>query len=331
MLMNLGGLLKHAGAKVDFLHRAETDADVDAVLDVELDGSSARFVIQVKSRSPYPGEVGSLAVMHDRLKSIGTPLLLAPYISESAGKALSDADWSWTDGQGNADIRARGIRIQRRVSNIPPKRNKPALPSGAGSWAIMRSLIADGFAEGATAIARQSGVSQPRASQVLSRLTAAGYLEREGRSRWTANRPALLDAFLAQYAGPGGSTSWFYSLDPPVEVAEKAIVSKPPHSQVAVSGDVAADHLAPWRTPTQVTLYIDQPVATDSLEGVTARGPEDGNIEVIVPNDTSVFDDSRNSELPLAHPTQVIWDLTRHGGADREEAADRVRAWLLSR
>lgn len=333
MIMNIVRLFDEIGAEVQ--SRREVRADnhrVDAVVDVALDGAEVRFAIEAKGRAPYVGEVAAMTTLRERLERVGRPLLAAPYISASLGDALSRDRWSWVDSEGNADVRAPGLRIQRRMSSSPPKVESEALPSGSGSWAIIRSAITDGVVESVTVTARNAGISQPRATQVLARLTGAGYLQREGRSTWRVDRQRLLGAFLEQYSGPGGSTSWFYSLDSPLAVAKKAVESGEVISgELAVSGDVAADQIAPWRTPTQVTLYLPVPGVARKLGVVEAQGPEDANVEVIVPDDTSVFDAGRTGQLPLAHPTQVIWDLNRHGGTDREEAAERIRAWLLSR
>ncbi len=330
--MAVVNLFEGLGAEVH--SRREVHADnhrVDTVLDVVLDGADVRFAIEAKRRAPYAGEVSSMATLQERLQETGRPLLVAPYISASLGQALSGEHWSWVDAAGNADVRAPGLRVQRRVSSSPPKVESETLPSGSGSWAIIRSAILSGSVQSVTATAAEAGVSQPRASQVLARLTAAGYLERESRSKWRVDRERLADAFLEQYGGPGGSTSWFYSLDPPMVVAQKALESGAARSgELAISGDVAADQLSPWRTPTQVTLYVTAPGAVRGLEVVAAQGPEDANVEVIIPDDTSMFEAGDVGQLPLAHPTQVIWDLKRHGGADRNEAAERVRSWLLS-
>jgi hypothetical protein len=333
MIMDVVKLFEGLGAEVR--SRREVHADdhrVDAVVDVVLDGADVRFAIEAKRRAPYIGEVRAMAKLHERLEVVGKPLLVAPYVSASLGDALSRERWSWVDAEGNADVRAPGLRVQRRVTSSPPKVDSEALPSGSGSWAIIRAAVLSGFVESATATSRQAGVSQPRASQVLARLTAAGYLERESRSKWSVDRERLLDAFLEQYGGPGGSTSWFYSLDPPMVVAKNLVESGAARScELAVSGDVAADQLSPWRTPTQVTLYVTVPGAISELGVVAAQGSEDANVELIFPDDTSVFGVGVTGQLPLAHPTQVIWDLKRHGGVDRDEAAERVRAWLLSR
>jgi hypothetical protein len=68
---------------------------------------------------------------------------------------------------------------------------------------------------------------------------------------------------------------------------------------------------------------------------VQAQGQHDANIIVRLPKDRSVFPDPAliselaGTKMPLADPTQMIWDLQQLGGADRLEAADHLREWLL--
>ncbi len=55
------------------------------------------------------------------------------------------------------------------------------------------------------------------------------------------------------------------------------------------------------------------------------------------PVDQSVFPvkeltaELKGARIPLADPVQMIWDLHDLGGADRAEAAGKLRQWLLGR
>jgi hypothetical protein len=86
-----------------------------------------------------------------------------------------------------------------------------------------------------------------------------------------------------------------------------------------------------------VILYVRQLLDTDRLGLVDAHGRHDANVIVRIPGDTSVFPTKvllatlDGVDVPLAHPTQQTWDLQDLGGADRLEAAGRLREWLLDR
>lgn len=331
VLMNVIRLLEDCGATAELLPSADRAGPADALLDADLDGVSTRFAVTTKSRAPRPGQVAGMGDLWGRLEHWGAPMLAAPFVSEAAGRALADARWSWADACGNADIRARGLRVNRRVSSAPTLRRPRGLPQGAGSWAVIRMLIADGRVDGATALARRAGVSQPRASQILSHLTEAGYVEREGRSRWRADRAELLDAFIAEYPGPQGETAWYYSLSSPAQTCDHVLAAAASAStRAAVSGDVAADRIAAWRVPTFTTVYVAEPHVLTRLRLTPATGPQDANVEVIVPDDRSVFCEAPTADASLAHPTQVIYDQERLGGTDRSEAGERIKTWLLN-
>jgi hypothetical protein len=274
-----------------------------------------------------------------QLAAKGEPMLVAPFVTETTGERLADAGWSWADLEGNFHLRAQGLLVHQRR---PRTRQAPAktIPQGSGALAIIRALI--GFADGeaeettATGLAHQVGVSQPRASQVLGQLRELGLIDKvEGR--WRPDRKKLLDRFLDEYRGPGGSEHYFYSLSEPAEVAVAATSNREFPYGVVVSGDVAADLLASWMRPRVVVLYAREDIPTRDLKLTPTVGRDDANVVLRFPRDDSVFprNDSAaslgTSEIPLADPSQIIWDLHELGGSDRLEAAGELRKWLLNR
>lgn len=330
--------LKEAGAQASVTRRPA--GDFDALLRVDLDGVPATFAVEVKSRPPYPNELNVFLAMHSQLRNAGLPLLFAPAISEGLGRLLVQNGWSWADSRGNFQLHAPGIRLKNRVSSKTPAHpSRRVLPHGAGALTIIRFLIreADEWAVfGPSHLAKIAGVKQPRASQVLSSLASNALVERRPEG-WRADREALLDAFLNQYRGPGGSELPLYSLDPPSETA-MGIVEKL-HSvdaRVAISADVGPDLIAPWRSPSVVIVYTDDDVRADELELARAQTRSDANVLLRVPDDTSVFRrhpleaEMQGQPLPLADEIQMIWDLHDLGGDDRIEAAGEMRKWLLT-
>jgi DNA-binding transcriptional ArsR family regulator len=288
-----------------------------------------------------PGGVGPADCSPYLSASQGRPLMVAPFVSKSLASILTEAGWSWADDQGNFDLRAPGLVLRQRQTDVMPAPTRRSLPRGSGSFAIISALV--GFSgneaeePGATALAGQAGISQPRVSQVLRQLYDLELVERSGHGRWKPKRELLLDRFLAEYPGPGGSEQYYYSLDSPVDVAVRASHMSAPRRPVVASADVGADLIESWRRPSLVILYAQQVINPSDLGLIEAQGKHDGNVIVRMPDDQSVFPPTalvarvQGNHVLLADPLQQIWDLQDLGGADRLEAAGRLRQWLLAR
>jgi DNA-binding transcriptional ArsR family regulator len=342
VLMKVLAALRAAGATVRRVERERRvhNREIGAILDLTLGKVRARFAVEEKRRAPYPNELPKLQPIRKSLADIGTPMLVVPFVSEPLGTSLTRAGWSWADATGNFDLRSDHLVLRQRSTTAPPRGKASRLPQGSGSLAIIRALIrfprGTNEEPGATALANQVGVSQPRASQVLHRLLELELVARTPQGRWLPDREALLDRFLSEYRGPGGSEQFLYSLDSPNEVAARAAQQTEPKS-LAVSADVGPDLVLAWRRPSVVILYARQLLDADQLGLVDAQGRHDANVIVRNPDDVSVFPthllvaDVGGIEVPLADPTQQVWDLNDLGGADRLEAAGRLREWLLNR
>jgi hypothetical protein len=341
--MSVLSALKAAGASVRRVKRDQwiLDRQVDAILDLALGKVRATFAVEEKRRAPYPNELAGLHPIQKSLAGVGSPMLVVPFVSEPLGTALTEAGWSWADSVGNFDLRADNLVLLQRSTVTRPRNKASRLPQGSGGLAIIRALIglSVGTDEepGATALANQAGVSQPRASQVLHKLLDLDLITRSPEGRWLPDREALLDRFLSEYRGPRGSEGNFYSLDAPNEVAARAAQEVDDERSLAVSADVGPDLLLAWRRPSVVVLYVRQLVDFERLGLVDAQSRHDANVIVRTPDDASVFPTNvlvanvGGVDVPLADPTQQIWDLQDLGGADRLEAAGRMREWLLER
>jgi hypothetical protein len=343
VLMDAIAWLREAGVAVREAAPAtpNTATRPDAIIEVGEGGTTTRFVVEAKGRAPYPNEVPRLSQLQQALRRDGHPLLIVPFVPEALGAVLTEAGWSWADTCGDFDLRAPGLVLRQRRARAAPKPRPKTLPGGSGSLAIIRSLIRFGEGEeedaGATSLARQANVSQPRASQVLGQLRVLDLVERSERGRWRPKREALLDRFLAEYNGPGGSEQYLYSLDEPTDVAA-SIARAPQPNNFAVSADVGPDLVLSWRRPSVVIIYIKRDVDPEELALVPAAGLHDANVHLRIPSDSSVFptapplvSEVQGVEIPLADPSQMIWDLQDLGGSDRLEAAGMLREWLISR
>ena len=327
--------LKAAGVPAK-LKPAATAGDV-AVLVISVNARTVRFAVLRKGRAPYPSEFFQLEAAKQALGRRRPPLLLAPKISAPLGRLLTDHGWSWADERGSYDIRHGNIVLRQTVAaELPLSRPRTGIPQGRGSLAMVRRLLSAADSSKpvtATGLASLVGGSQAAASQLLGALEDLDAVERKGRSAWTAKREALLDQFLASYAGPRGAEQYAYTLESLHDAAGAIVgVAMRENIKVLVSADVAPDIVNPWRVPTMVVIYANAPLDLSDLNLVAAHDRGSANIIVRIPRDTSIFDignTAASSNLPLADVPQMLWDLHDLGGSDREEAADKLRQWFL--
>ena len=208
---------------------------------------------------------------------------------------------------------------------------------GGGTASIVRVLIATDAPMTGVAIAAAVGLTQPRASQVLSYLaeheaveaTSLGFVGRADR---------LLDLYESRarpsLAGP--ETFWFSTrpqLDQARRVARHAAVEG---ARVGFSADLATDLLVPCRHPTLTVVYSDTDLDLQSAGLVPAEGRSDASVIVRPTNDASLLSPAPGwpnevSGIPLVDPVQQWWDLLDLGGADRVEAAERLRQAIIER
>ncbi|GAA4759194.1 hypothetical protein GCM10023328_48140 [Modestobacter marinus] len=211
-----------------------------------------------------------------------------------------------------------------------------------GTLSVVRALLAGGAASQAT-LATHAQVTQGRVSQALAPLVEANLVRRtpvDGRSRWQmANWDALTDWWLDNYPGPGGLRTYWYGLADVTQQARDLVALMDRYDvPIAVSGDVAADVLAPWRRPGRAMIYAD-PAGHHAPEnlaaaGLTPSGPEEATLELVVPADRGVWPpsgDEPGAGLPLADGLQVLWDLRRSPGSDTDQAVAALRTVLRAR
>lgn len=315
---------------------------VDALLEIVVEGRPFVLAIETKKRAPYPGELSTLVSVRDRLGRWGTPTLVAPAIPESIGNRIVPLGWSWADEQGQYDLRlGKGMRLTRRQSPSrslrQPKRR--SLPQGRGGLAIIRLLLAaphDVFLR-TSDLASAAGVTDARASQVMHTLRER-QLVRKSSDGWIPEREELLEAFVAEYQGPGGNELLFYSLDDlgklAADLVERVELSSHNPNAIAISADIGPDLVVPWRRPSKLVVYVDEQADIDLTDLSEASDRDSANVLIRFPEDRSVFPHFRlvgdlgGVEVSLAHASQMIWDLYDLGGEDRAEAARHLSEWL---
>jgi hypothetical protein len=340
VLLDVVKALESTGAKV---HVARTTGSTNvrgASVTVEIDGRVVEFAVEERRNSPYLTNVTKLAEPHHKRSTRRHPLLVTPFIRPAVGDALIRAGWSWADASGNFDLRAPGLRLRQRVTLQRPQRQQRELPSGGGSNAIIRWMLSRvplGERINPAKLMEVGGVSQPRVSQLMRALAGLGLLTREGRAYRLESIEPLLDAFLRDYQGPGGSELLAYTLDAPSRFALKAagvLDSALEQGAYAFSADVGPDLLSSWRSPTHTIVYVRQNVSFKNLGLVEAKGRQDANVVIRMPADESLFSTvarHARTNIPLVDVPQMMWDLLDLGGEDREETVGKLREWFMQR
>lgn len=244
------------------------------------------------------------------------------------------------------------VPLGRAATPPPPAGRRPGVPA-RGELQIVKTLLLLGGRTQAE-IARWASVSQPRVSQVLKRLAERGLVSSsvvEPHARvaggpapppraWTVvDWDRLLRHWLSRYPGPGGVTTHWYGLEAPARQAHavlEVLGRATSAHRVLVSGDVAADLIAPWARPAHAMLYTD--VGADlSPAGLTPSPAADATLALTVPEETGLWrfadgwwqavgQDPAPDGLPLADPLQVLHDAGRSPSVDADQAVETLKS-----
>lgn len=295
-------------------------------------------VLVIASRPLNPSDVAELIGRHDE-----PGLLVVPAASQETRGLAEAAGWSWLvhdDAGVHGKILIGGERSVIRAS-VPREdsghRKRGQIPWG--SLTVIRRLL-ERPAGTQGMLAGLAGVSQPRVAQTLGVLADRGLVRRKQSGWAVSNIDGLLETWLSTYPGPGGITTYWYGLESPREQCFSAlemIGRQAGPGTAVVSGDVAADLVAPWRIPARAVIYAREGYDLSAL-GLTPSGAQEATLEFIVPRDPGVWPAQGLDEgdvgahmgaSPLADSLQIFWDLRRAPGPDAIEAADRF--WRVVR
>ena len=267
------------------------------------------------ARPPTPSEMRARAAS---ARAGGTTGFVMPRVNAAArGVALEDprfALFGLDDGVVILRGEDRSIDRQEEAAN-PMGRRVPY-----ARFALHRVLVRTREPRSQATLARECGVSQMTVSKLLS---ADPALAARVPGGWVANDPeSLVERFLADYPGPGGLSQFWFSLRPVIEQGELAATTG---GRALLSGDAAADLLAPWRIPRRAVAYSDQGLPLEEA-GFGRSDPREATLRVTVPADRTLrataiawYPEGRTVD-----PLLAAWDLRSSGGTDSGEAVERL-------
>lgn len=195
---------------------------------------------------------------------------------------------------------------------------------GAGKAAVVRHLYATVEPATQVELAAHAGVSQPAVSQYLSNLREHGDVSFEDPG-WLANRSQLPESYWRSYASRFASESCWYRIDAVAAQVDDLVARQP---ELIMSGDVAADAVAPWKVPAVAIAYGSVDDSTmDELGFVRADTAATATVLVRpIPDDSFVSDAVAAGSMCVASHLHVVADLVGLGGDDRLEAAQRFES-----
>lgn len=208
---------------------------------------------------------------------------------------------------------------------------------GAGTAAVVRLLVASDLPITGVAIAAATGVTQPRASQILKQLTELDAVS--ATPDGYVGDPAKLLVLYRARTRPHlvEPESYWYSTRPLTEQASRIqALATDRGAPIAFSADLAPDLLAPWRHPTVTIAYVANQLPAAEAGFVPAEGRADASLILRWTNDQRPLSPAppwvdEVDGYPITDPCQQWCDLLDLGGEDRAEAADRLRSAIVDR
>lgn len=217
----------------------------------------------------------------------------------------------------------------------PPGRVTPKrLPSKRKAWyrwAVERHLLLTDTPHRQSAIAdllRTSQQTVSHAARQLGQLTVD-----RGTGLEAADKRQLLRHWAEEYPGPGGQEFGWYSLDPIVEQTLEAVKAAELLGVAPIiSGDVAADRLAPWKLPSRGRIYVTNPIDL-AEDGFVPAPVEEATLVTCIPQDPTLWcliDAVASADrVALADAVITYWDVLASSDTDSAEAASHLELLIV--
>lgn len=309
------------------------DLRADAYLDLTSPtGERVGTCVEFKARAE-PAEVVRLVPW---LQQCGAAILVSPAVGPRARGILNDAGISWLEPDGDCRIALGSLLIERltrsprrRPAGAPDTRYVANLFSGGPLRVLRWLLIEPQRSWTLDDMADRTGLTLGFVSRVFKTLARDAYMDRARGDNRVRDRDALVDAW-ASSPRPPDAIAERVATAPSTENLLQMIRGSSATRPYAITAEAAADRIAPFARYSRVEMYVDDVAGWDRALALTAV-PRGGNVVLIKPTDTGVFDGGFERDgLQLVSRPQLYVDLVRRGGAAAEAAAflrERGELW----
>ena len=278
--------------------------------------------------------VHQVQAMATELPARMIPVLVVPFMGESARAYCDDAGIAWLDLSGNAKIVAPGLYVH--ALGHDNKFRRPGRPESAfgtkGSRVARWMLMNPDQVIRQRTLAASVGLDEGYASRVVRRLIEVGLLERTDGGIRLPSADNLLDAWRDEYRFEKHT-----AIEGHIAVAAgESVVPRVARAlarsdaEYAVTGLAAAWYWTRHARYRLSTVYLKTAPSTELLESLEFRETSRGsNTWLVVPQDDGVFiGASRIDGICCVHPVQTYIDLKSHPER-ANEAAEELRSRLL--
>ena len=267
----------------------------------------------------------------DERRDGAIPLLVVPFMGQSARGLCADAGVSWLDLSGNAHVVGGGLRIIiEGKPNRFGRRGRPRSAFAPKSARIARWLLMNpGGAPTQAGLAEATGMDRGFTSRIVHRLLADELIERGADGTlFTPRADLLLEAWAQDYAFDKhtihkGVIAARSGTELTERIARGLDDDGVEHAFTGLAAAWQATRFAGFRL---ATVYLPGGLEPALERSLGFRAMERGaNTWLVVPNDLGVLHGATEVEdLRCVHPVQIWLDLAAHPERSRE-AAERLR------
>jgi hypothetical protein len=206
--------------------------------------------------------------------------------------------------------------------NQPEAETKAKLPSSRAPWAkfaLLRSFALNPRPRTQADLAESLGITQAAVSQNLATLKD---LVEKTSTGWRAQEfDLVLSEYLESYPAHSGIERYWFGIEPVGQQVSKVLSERP---EAVLSGDFAADLLAPWRMPNFAVFYSRSGLNLQEL-GFIETTQDRATLVEITPLDQTIWQLAKEHKgRLLADPLIVAHDMKRSKGVDTPEAIEHL-------
>lgn len=325
----------------------------------------SRLFVVALVRATGVGRIGSRAaeLVAAKVPRGAIRLLVVPFMSDAAARAVRELELSWVDLSGNAHVVAPGMRvIIRGQPNFFRSAGRPANAFAPKSSRVTRYLLIHfGRTIVQRDVAREVGLAEGFVSTIVARLEQEAYVARVEVARHGGKQGSgdpegsgasdpltapsgarglrvtdpllLLDAWRDQYDFQKHAIFEGHiaarSADALVESVSQSL--RRSKAEYALTGLAAAWRIDPFAMFRTATFFLREPPTETLKRSLGFReDPRGANVRLVVPNDEGVFFGASDREgVRCVHPVQTYVDL-KEPLERSAEAAEHLRPLLFT-